>query len=134
MDRKISILIVDDDEDDVFIFLKAIKESFSNFSYHVSENGREAIDYLENEPDQLPDVIFLDLNMPVMDGKKCLVELKGHKIWSSIPVVIYTTSNRGRDKLKLTKLNADYFLTKRKSYSEIKYSLTTIINTVVDKR
>ena len=84
-----TILLVDDDQDDIDIFCEVIKEINNNVNIITSQNGRQCLEALENA---IPDVIFLDINMPIMNGKECLVNIKNHKTYKNIPVVMYSTT------------------------------------------
>ncbi len=95
-DRK--ILIVDDDKDDIDLFCEAIGEIDPGAVCHIANACEEALEKLRSGADGLPDLIFLDLNMPGMDGRACLGELKGDAKVRDIPVIIYTTSSHVRDR------------------------------------
>jgi CheY-like chemotaxis protein len=105
------LMIVDDDKDDRFFFCSAVKKYNPTYECLEVENGVDALQKLRTA-DQLPDFIFLDLNMPKMDGRECLTELKKDKELKHIPVIIYTTSDYTLDKKVTKKMGADYFLTK----------------------
>ena len=92
-----TILLVDDDEDDQLIFKDAIKETSSEIECLTAANGRDAFLQLE-KASSTPSLIFLDLNMPVMNGFEFLERLKESDGFKKIPVVIYTTSDSPSDK------------------------------------
>lgn len=92
-----TILIVDDDPDDVFLFEDCLRNVSSDVELHTAEDGAAALAWLQNNLQSLPDVIFLDLNMPRMDGKQCLLEIKRQEELKGIPVFIYTTSSNPKD-------------------------------------
>lgn len=81
-----------------------------------AESCEMALGTLRKATDNLPDVIFLDLNMPRMRGKTCLCELKKDKVLQGIPVIIYTTSSILKDKDETRALGASHFITKPTSY------------------
>ncbi|HMG16269.1 MAG TPA: response regulator [Saprospiraceae bacterium] len=72
------ILLADDDEDDRFFFEEAVVNSGINFALSMVNDGEELIQKIKNELENLPDLIFLDLNMPRMSGEECLAEIKTH--------------------------------------------------------
>src|ERR1022692_4204447 len=74
MNTSKSVLLVEDNEHDQLFFIRALSEIENATLYDIANNGKEAHDKLEN-PVILPDHIFLDLNMPVMDGIECLTEI-----------------------------------------------------------
>jgi CheY-like chemotaxis protein len=85
------IVLVDDDEDDHFIFAKTLNEiQIPTILTSITES-ENLMDYLLNLYD-LPDVIFLDLNMPRKNGCECLTEIKQHAKLKHIPIIIYSTS------------------------------------------
>ena len=105
------LMIVDDDKEDRFFFSSAIRKYNPSFECVEAENGVDALEQLRMGA-ELPDFIFLDLNMPKMDGKECLIELKKDNALKNIPVIIYSTSDYKVDKEISKQLGADYFLTK----------------------
>lgn len=91
MNRYKNILLVEDDSDDQMFFTEAINEIASSASWVITGNGREAIDLLPTLSPP-PDLILLDLNMPVMDGFAFLRLIKQDKDYKHIPVVVFSTS------------------------------------------
>src|SRR5437868_12659694 len=85
------ILYADDDHDDREILFDTFIQIDPAINCIGADNGKEAIAFL-NRTRLLPDYIFLDLNMPVMDGKECLSQLKQNPSFKHIPVVIYSTT------------------------------------------
>ena len=106
----IKILIVDDDSDDRFFLKEAVLEIDESFECAEAYDGIDALAMLRTTR-FLPDYIFMDINMPRMDGTKCLNELKSDAKLRGIPVIILTTSSYPKD-LELThKLGAiDYLI------------------------
>ena len=84
------ILVVDDDMDDLEIFCEAINEINPSIKCLIARHGKEAIKVL-NELPTLPHIIFLDYNMPQMNGQKCLAYIKSDERFKTIPVVMYST-------------------------------------------
>ncbi len=123
-----NILLVDDDDDDQFIFKDALKREIS-FPYDclVARNGLEAIDILDREKTS-PSIIFLDLNMPIMNGVEFLSVIKKHPKFKHIPVNIFSTTNNPLDKQNLTKLGAIRFITKSSDFKYLKDKLREILN------
>ncbi len=120
------IFLVDDDEDDQLFFTDALKEIDSGIQCSVAKNGKEAIKILK-ELNELPDVIFLDLNMPFMNGFECLKVLKTEIKLSIIPIVIFTTSNDPRDVQLTHRLGAEVFLSKPNDFNQLKQKLEQIL-------
>jgi CheY-like chemotaxis protein len=105
------ILYADDDIDDFFIFVEITKVIDPGIFCMNAQNGLELLDILENAT-ILPDAIFLDINMPSMDGKSCLRVLKRDTRFRDIPVVMYTTSTNPEDDTECRELGADDYLRK----------------------
>jgi CheY-like chemotaxis protein len=105
------LLLIDDDEDDRGFFLEALEAINPDIFCVTAENGQDGLTKLlsENPP---PDVIFLDLNMPLMNGRQFLVEIKNHQQLPDIPVVILSTSSDNETKRQTSKLGAKHFITK----------------------
>lgn len=120
-------MIVDDDGDDIDFFCQAITVINPDGVCQIANDGEEALEILRNGTDVLPDIIFLDLNMPGMDGKMCLLELKKDAKFKNIPVIIYTTSSYQQDREEILTLGAAYFLTKANSFSKICKGITEAI-------
>jgi len=111
LSEKKLLMIVDDDRLDRGFFRSAIRKNNPSYECIEAKDGNDALEQLRNAK-KLPDIIFLDINMPKMDGRECLVELNKDKTLKKIPVIIYSTSDYSMD-IKLSKeLGADYFLTK----------------------
>lgn len=120
---KKTCLLIDDDVDDQEIFIMALDQLVIQFQCTVANNGNEALQKLKRES-VLPDYIFLDLNMPRMNGKECLKELKKNERLQNIPVIIYTTSSSKADMEDALKLGAAGFITKPFSLKELTDTLT----------
>ncbi|MDQ3111670.1 MAG: response regulator [Bacteroidota bacterium] len=87
----LNILLADDDKDDRFFFRKALEALTIPTKVQTVNDGAELMQYLSRE-DILPEVLFLDLNMPCKNGSECLSEIKASNKLKEIPVIIYSTS------------------------------------------
>ena len=91
-----TILVVEDDEEDIFILRRALEKSPVNMNLDVAKNGKEAFEYLvncyENRTLQDLNLILLDLNMPLVDGHSFLKQIRDDKRFATLPVVVLTTS------------------------------------------
>jgi CheY-like chemotaxis protein len=119
-----TLLIVDDDIDDVEIFTEAIKTISSQVNCIRASDGAEGLQLLENIN---PDIIFLDINMPGMDGSECLSVIKKKEIFKNIPLVIYSTSPEMIDLRQYDGLNV-WSLKKDVSYLNTVISIKRILN------
>jgi CheY-like chemotaxis protein len=96
--RNVQILLADDDEDDRFFFLEALTDAAIPAELLTVEDGIQLMDYLsgiENPPP--PDIIFLDINMPLKNGKTCLREIRDNQKFNEVPIVMFTTSSHQKD-------------------------------------
>ena len=87
-----NILLADDDMDDCFFFEKALEELQLSAHLTIVRDGQQLMNYLSENSKNLPDVLFLDLNMPCKNGFECLCEIKEHESLKVIPVVMFSTS------------------------------------------
>lgn len=123
------ILLTDDDEGDRLIFKDIIDEIDRNTNVHLANNGQEMMEYLADQNNHLPQVIFLDLNMPDMNGIECLKKIREVESYSDISIIIYSTSTSEKD-IKDTFMNgANIYITKPSDYSELKKVLGKALST-----
>ncbi len=122
------ILLVDDDEDDQTIFMEALAEIDTSIQCAKCKNGFEAISYLETNVNNLPAVIFLDLNMPLMNGFEFLTGIKSRDQFKNIPIIIFTTSDNVADQKRALILGADKFVTKTSDFRELKKTINDILH------
>jgi len=119
--------LADDDADDAELFCEALAEVNPAISCEYASNGKVLLDKMRNLQSDLPDIIFLDINMPEMNGWDSLTELKKHSSLKDIPVVMYSTSSTHRDMQAAKKLGANFFYTKPDSFSQLKGFLEKLI-------
>ena len=112
------ILLVDDDEDDRLFFIEAIQEVAPSLICSLAINGKKALQKLDSLVD-LPDLIFMDINMPELNGFECLKELKKSSRYQSIPVIMLSTSVSEKDSNYSMELGASMFFTKPSSYIKL---------------
>jgi CheY-like chemotaxis protein len=122
-----TILIVDNDMDDVLFFRDALAEIDPGIESIAAFNGIEALQKLEIAEIK-PDFIFLDLNMPKMDGKQCLKHLKNNPLFQSIPVIIYSTNSRPEDKEEMLALGAASYLVKPNRFHLLKSEIQAVLD------
>jgi CheY-like chemotaxis protein len=102
-----NILLVEDDEDDKMLFRNAVQKISKDIKCEFSSNGRDALRYL-NECVELPSVIFMDINMPMMNGLECLEEIKKDSRLKDIPIIILSTSTNKKEMDLIKYLGAAY--------------------------
>ena len=121
-----NILLIDDDQDDHEIFSAAVEKISGAFTYSARSSAIEALEQLTSDLLK-PDLIFLDLNMPVMNGQEFLIAVKKSEKLKNIPVIIFsTTSNRAT--IQLTKeLGAFDFITKPDKFDSLVLLLQSVL-------
>lgn len=124
-----SIVLVDDDRDDQEIFKSACSTLDTSVEVVGFENGMLALEALSLMPLQ-PDVIFLDLNMPRLNGVEVLMELKHSSDLRDIPVIIYSTSLDSRVKDKCSSLGAVAVMEKPNCFQTLCSNLQTVLHTL----
>jgi CheY-like chemotaxis protein len=107
------VLCVDDDVDDQLIVSETIQEIDDSIEVATALNGQEALEFLEQAKSsgELPCLIIMDINMPLMDGKQALVEMKKDTELDNVPIVMFTTSSSQLDMAFCEKYGVE-FITK----------------------
>lgn len=126
-EKQINILLADDDEDDCFFFKDALNEIKSDIHLHIVHNGDDLWDYLHDHESQLPDVIFLDMNMPGKTGTECLEKIRNSKKFKELPVVIYSTSGVDKDVEASFRYGANIYIKKPTEFVKLKKMISDII-------
>lgn len=120
--RPAEILLVEDNEDDVLITQRGFKKSRFAVNLHHVANGKECMAFLLKEGKYAdavkPDLILLDLNMPLMDGREVLSEMVKHDELRKLPVVVLTTSDDARDILSMYDLRCSSYIVKPISFEQ----------------
>jgi CheY-like chemotaxis protein len=122
----VKVLIIDDDEDDRELFSYALSNVSSDVTCVEAVDGEDGLRLLR-ENGCNPDYIFLDLNMPRVDGILFLEKMRRDRRLSDIPVIIYTTSKFQNDKEKCVELGAVHFITKPTTISEIESAISFVL-------
>jgi CheY-like chemotaxis protein len=118
--KNINVLLADDDEDDRDFFKEVINEVAPKVKINTVKNGSALMDFITEPGAQLPDIIFLDLNMPCKGGKECLREIKRNDKFRHIPIIIYSTSSHVKDIENAYNDGADLYVTKPNTCNELK--------------
>jgi CheY-like chemotaxis protein len=122
-------LLTDDDLDDVELFREALSDIDSSISCNYANDGKEAIEKLRNKKVEDPQIIFLDVNMPEMNGWECLSILKQEERFKDIPVIMYSTSSSKQDAQKALALGALCFYEKPNNFKLLRNFLDLITHT-----
>jgi len=121
-----TVFLADDDADDRDIFMDAVKEVDDSIQCLFATNGEIALHTLGNDILEKPELIFLDLNMPKVNGKQLLRQLKQMQGLDKIPVIMYSTFFTESDLEEVKVLGAAYCLIKKTRFSELSNSLKEI--------
>ena len=119
-------MLVDDDEDDQDIFREAVSIVRPDAKLIFAKDGEQGLSQLDIH--SLPDYIFLDVNMPRMNGKEFLRLVKASPQFEKIPVVIYSTSNHQSELGEYFKMGASDFLTKPSEFSLLLTYLKSLLH------
>lgn len=129
VNKAFTCFLIDDDADDQEIFLRVLESVAPAVECHTASNGQEAIDKLQNNQVN-PDVIFLDLNMPLMNGKQFLKACQSMGSCKEIPVIILSTSSDHQTIQETRELGARDYITKPNQYSAWKEVIQEKLRTV----
>ena len=123
------ILWADDDIDDLMLMRHVLQDLGDSYEITEVHNGQEALEYLAAAKTNktLPCLIILDMNMPVLDGKETLAQLKQDPELNQIPVVFFTTSNSQMDKLYCKHQGVE-MITKPPQYASLKEAVLKLLN------
>ena len=121
-----SILLVEDDRVDSMTIRRALEEVEINNHLDTVSNGEEALAYLLSAENELPALILLDLNMPMMNGMEFMQTVKKHAGLKKIPVVVLTTSRAEQDISASFELGAAGYMVKPLDYREFIEAVVTI--------
>jgi CheY-like chemotaxis protein len=122
----LQILLADDDKDDRFLFREALSELPIATTLETVHDGEQLMTWLNEHEDRLPDVLFLDLNMPRKNGFECLTEIKLSDYLKDLPVVMFSTSfprdaHYEQDLINmLYKIGAHDYIRKPANFTELK--------------
>jgi CheY-like chemotaxis protein len=123
-------LVIDDDTDDRELFTEALASVDPVIVCDQATDGAEALKRLTTKAIDEPDIIFLDINMPVMNGWQFLTRLKEDEVYKHIPVIVYSTSSTQKDKRIADDLGALCFITKPDAFGRLKHMLGIVVTHV----
>ena len=125
--KPLKVVLADDDEDDRSMFKEAIEEIPIHTNLLMFNNGEELMEYLKRPGIELPDLVFLDLNMPIKSGMQCLKEMRCNPALKDISVAIYSTSSSERD-IEATFVNgANIYLNKPNNFNKLQESIEKVL-------
>ncbi len=126
------LFLIDDDQDDREIFREAVAVCDKRIEIVFAEDGIQALEILRSGSTH-PDVIFLDYNMPRMNGLECLKELKADEKTKDIPTIMYTTSGDREQERVILLLGADFYMQKTVSFHGLCEELKRLIDLIDNK-
>ena len=118
MPQTFGVLIVDDDEDDQLLIQAAFEKDSNHYRLYFASDGTDVLENIES-PRFLPDLILLDLNMPIINGFEVLRHLKKSPTYQHVPVIVLTTSTDQKDIDQAYQLGANSYITKPNSHQEL---------------
>lgn len=119
-----SIVLADDDSDDIEIFKDSLNEVQSDIQLESVSNGKQLMELISHF---LPDLLFIDLDMPVKNGLECLVEIRSNPKMEELPVIVFSSTTRPANIQTAYEMGAHLFLIKSSSYEEYKSALKAIL-------
>lgn len=128
MDKEyMHIVLADDDEDDRMFFTDAFEELKIQTKVKTYNDGAQLMEYLNNEDSILPEILFLDINMPKKNGLECLSEIRANPRFNNIAVAIYSTSS-SEEHIEETFVNgANVYIKKPSDFDHLKKILSNVV-------
>ncbi|MEO9219079.1 MAG: response regulator [Bacteroidia bacterium] len=131
MEKPLLIMLADDDDDDRYFFAQALEALTIPTTLVTVDNGEKLMHYLLKHTNKLPDILFLDINMPRKKGSDCLKEIKSNKDLKKIPIIIYSTCLNEEFLDELYTLGAHYCMQKSdlsELIKDLKYLFQILLN------
>ncbi len=123
-----NILLIDDDPDDIDLFHHAVSDVSPRSELHSFDNCKEALGQIEKNSIAIPDVIFVDLVMPVTTGVECIKMIKKNPLLKDIPMMALSTSSNPSNLDELYNIGVSYFITKPPSLAKLKVAINYMVN------
>ncbi|MBI2721156.1 MAG: response regulator [Bacteroidetes bacterium] len=133
MAEQFHFILADDDVDDRFFFEKAIKKLHLPTKFSFAEDGVELMEFLNANIHKLPDVVFLDLNMPRKNGAECLLEIKQNPAFKDMVVIIYSTSQHN-DVADVLYDNGAHYYIRKPDYYTLEKVLQHVLTLLIEKK
>ncbi len=131
--KQLHILLADDDTDDCLFFKDALEGIPISRELIAVHDGEQLMQFLNTATNRLPDILFLDLNIPRKNGFECLSEIKQNKKLNTIPVVIFSTSFEKEVVNKLYKKGAKYFFRKPAEFLQFKNIILHVLTLLIQE-
>jgi CheY-like chemotaxis protein len=124
--NELNILMADDDADDRMFFSDAVSSLPLKINLTMVKDGAKLMDRLSDTDVVLPDILFLDLNMPFKNGFQCLTEIRGDRRLKEVFVIIYSTTSNPKEVDETFNQGANLFVHKPNTFSELKRILAKV--------
>lgn len=125
--KSLNILLADDDLDDRNFFKNALDALPQEYELKTVNDGEQLMKYLLENAENLPDILFLDINMPRKNGLECLAEIKKNDFLKDLPVVVFSTS-KSNDMVKLVfKLGSHVYVSKPNDIGQLKQIISNAL-------
>jgi len=121
------VFFIDDDADDRFIFKAALDELNISIDYLEAHDGQEALEMIENPSFEIPDIIFVDLNMPRINGLEFIIRMKKMDGYSHVPTYVYTTSGSANERVNCITVGASGYIIKHARNLELVKELSALL-------
>lgn len=128
-DKLLRILLADDEENDRLLFVDALSELKTKTIVHTVNDGVELMEYLTKVGSALPQLLFLDLNMPRKNGIECLKEIRANHKFNDMAIVIFSTSLSENDIEETLISGANVYINKPSTFDELKQALNKVVVT-----
>lgn len=128
MDSYMYVFLVDDDQDDRELFAEVIKGIDDSINLLLFKDALELMEYLDKEDIVLPQIIFLDLNMPLISGTESLKQIRSNPRFMDISIAIYSTSSLEKDIEETFVNGANIYITKPNDFSILKKTIKNVLN------
>jgi DNA-binding NarL/FixJ family response regulator len=125
MQAPANIILADDDDDDRLLFKDVLKEYSQTSNLRFAHNGEHLMSLLRSE--DLPDVLFLDLNMPLKNGIECLEEIRGDEKLKDLPVVIFSTSSHPGTINQMYEIGAQLYVRKPNDFTHLRKAIHAVL-------
>ncbi len=129
--KNISVLLADDDEDDCILFKEAIQQVPIVTKLLIVRDGKKLMESLNKKTQELPDVVFMDLSMPIKDGFECMSEIRYSAALRHLPVVILSTHSNQEIITQIYKAGANHYVRKPGKFSDLKGLIYNAIKLVL---
>lgn len=128
--ENIKIVVTDDDQDDREFFAAAVEDLHLNHQVQFCKNGTELLSHLYDDKLDMPDIIFLDLNMPILSGFETLQQIRENDKFKNIPVIAIYSTSATQDGINTTfNLGANAYLVKPISFDDLKKLVKKVLET-----